>query len=132
MATKRLKGKGQGAADHKETRTAAQEDIEDEVDPGCPVVSSRDANEADNAVRKHYRIKVAGYDPPAPLRSFQQLVSKLGAPSGLLRNIRQNGYEQPTPIQRQAIPAILAGRELLAVAPTGSGKTMVGSHLRVE
>ena len=33
------------------------------------------------------------------------------------------GLAEPTPIQRQAIPAMLDGRELLAVAPTGSGKT---------
>lgn len=128
------KGKGMESLDVEEEETGASEGTmgtegaggDEEVDPGCPIVSSRDVNEADNAVRKHYRIKVAGYDPPAPLRSFQQLVTKLAAPSGLLRNIRENGYEQPTPIQRQAIPVIMAGRELLAVAPTGSGKTMVG------
>ena len=101
------------------------EDEDDDIDPGCPNVQSRDLNEADNAVRKHYRIKASGYDPPPPLRSFKQLVSKLGAPSGLLRNLQQGGFEEPTPIQRQAIPILLAGRELLAVAPTGSGKTLV-------
>ena len=101
------------------------EDDNDDIDPGCPNVQSRDLNEADNAVRKHYRIKASGYDPPPPLRSFKQLVSKLGAPSGLLRNLQQGGFEEPTPIQRQAIPILLAGRELLAVAPTGSGKTLV-------
>ena len=33
------------------------------------------------------------------------------------------GYEEPTPIQREAIPPLLAGRDLLAEAPTGTGKT---------
>ena len=33
------------------------------------------------------------------------------------------GYEEPTPIQREAIPLLLAGRDLLAEAPTGTGKT---------
>lgn len=100
-------------------------DDANEIDPGCPNVSSRDVNEADNAVRKHYRIKVSGYDPSPPLRSFKQMVTKHAVPSGLVRMLQQCGFDQPTPIQRQAVPALLAGRELLAVAPTGSGKTLV-------
>jgi ATP-dependent RNA helicase DDX52/ROK1 len=95
-----------------------------DLDPGCPDVSSRDPNEADNAVRKHYRIKVVGQGVPPPLRSFGQLASVLGAPAGLLSNLTAAGYSEPTPIQRQAIPALVGGRELLAVAPTGSGKTI--------
>ncbi|HEX6867530.1 MAG TPA: DEAD/DEAH box helicase [Candidatus Limnocylindrales bacterium] len=41
----------------------------------------------------------------------------------LLRTIGALGYEEPTPIQREAIPPLLAGRDLLAEAPTGTGKT---------
>jgi hypothetical protein len=37
----------------------------------------------------------------------------------LLEALRQENLDQPTPIQRQAVPSLLAGRELLAVAPTG-------------
>lgn len=33
-------------------------------------------------------------------------------------------YEKPTPIQAQAIPAIMAGRDLIGIAKTGSGKTI--------
>ena len=106
-------------------------DISD-IDPGCPNVSSRDVNEADNAVRKHYRIKVSGYDPAPPLRSFQQLVTKHSVPTGLVRILHESGFDQPTPIQRQAVPALLAGRELLAVAPTGSGKTLVRHSVMVK
>jgi ATP-dependent RNA helicase DeaD len=43
--------------------------------------------------------------------------------SRLLRTIASLGYEEPTPIQREAIPPLLAGRDLLAEAPTGTGKT---------
>jgi hypothetical protein len=107
----------QGAA--ASSQPPGHHDDVDDVDPGCPCVHSGDPNEADNVVRKHYRIKVSGYDPPPPLRSFCQMVTKLGSPSGLLRSLRAAGYEQPTPIQRQAIPVLTAGRELLAVAPTG-------------
>ncbi|MEQ1855529.1 MAG: DEAD/DEAH box helicase [Longimicrobiales bacterium] len=41
----------------------------------------------------------------------------------LLRGIRDLGFERPTPIQMEAIPHALAGRDLLASAATGSGKT---------
>jgi ATP-dependent RNA helicase DeaD len=41
----------------------------------------------------------------------------------LLSTIAKLGYEEPTPIQREAIPPLLAGKDLLAQAPTGTGKT---------
>jgi ATP-dependent RNA helicase RhlE len=41
----------------------------------------------------------------------------------LLRSLEELGFSQPTPIQREAIPAALAGRDVLACASTGSGKT---------
>ncbi len=41
----------------------------------------------------------------------------------LLTAIAALGYEEPTPIQREAIPPLLTGRDLLAEAPTGTGKT---------
>ena len=42
---------------------------------------------------------------------------------GLLRTLESIGYKTPTPVQKQAIPAVLAGRDLLAAAQTGTGKT---------
>jgi ATP-dependent RNA helicase RhlE len=47
----------------------------------------------------------------------------LGLLEPLLRAIKEAGYAQPTPIQAQAIPAVLAGGDLLAGAQTGTGKT---------
>ncbi len=47
----------------------------------------------------------------------------LGLNVALLRAITEQGYTDPTPIQQQAIPAILAGRDILAGAQTGTGKT---------
>lgn len=41
----------------------------------------------------------------------------------ILRAIKEEGYTQPTPIQEQAIPILLAGRDLLGCAQTGTGKT---------
>jgi len=47
----------------------------------------------------------------------------LGLLAELLRAVAEQGYTQPTPIQIQAIPEVLAGRDLLAAAQTGTGKT---------
>lgn len=49
--------------------------------------------------------------------------SDLGLHDDLLRAVTAQGYTQPTPIQQQAIPIVLEGRDLLASAQTGTGKT---------
>jgi len=49
--------------------------------------------------------------------------SDLGLLPELLRAVADKGYDSPTPIQVQAIPAVLAGRDVLAGAQTGTGKT---------
>jgi ATP-dependent RNA helicase RhlE len=47
----------------------------------------------------------------------------LGLKPELLRAVAEQGYTQPTPIQAQAIPVVLAGKDLLGAAQTGTGKT---------
>ena len=47
----------------------------------------------------------------------------LGLSEPLLRAIRSENYKHPTPIQAQAIPHLLEGRDLLGIAQTGTGKT---------
>ncbi len=47
----------------------------------------------------------------------------LGLNPEILRAIAEQGYVEPTPIQQQAIPAVLQGRDLMASAQTGTGKT---------
>ena len=49
--------------------------------------------------------------------------AELGLSDALVRAVADQGYAQPTPIQRQAIPAVLSGGDLLAAAQTGTGKT---------
>src|SRR6186713_3325091 len=47
----------------------------------------------------------------------------LGLSDTLLSTVTALGYEEPTPVQRETIPLMLAGRDLLAQAATGTGKT---------
>ncbi len=49
--------------------------------------------------------------------------SELGLSAALLRTVDEEGYTEPTPVQERAIPLILEGRDVLAAAQTGTGKT---------
>jgi len=57
--------------------------------------------------------------PVAPAPDF----ASLGLAAPLLRALTEEKYDRPTPIQQQAIPHVLAGRDLLGCAQTGTGKT---------
>jgi len=49
--------------------------------------------------------------------------TELGLRAEILRAIAEEGYTEPTPIQAKAIPVVLQGRDLMAAAQTGTGKT---------
>ncbi|MFZ2300810.1 MAG: DEAD/DEAH box helicase [Gallionella sp.] len=51
------------------------------------------------------------------------MFSSLNLDPQILRAVEEEGYTEPTPIQAQAIPHVLAGRDLMAMAQTGTGKT---------
>ncbi len=59
----------------------------------------------------------------APAKGFSPSFAALGLEAALLTTLDTLGYEEPTPIQREAIPPLLAGRDLLGQAETGTGKT---------
>lgn len=59
---------------------------------------------------------------PFPLNLFMSFQS-LGLDDALLKAIAKKGYTKPSPIQQKAIPKILQGRDVLASAQTGTGKT---------
>lgn len=65
-------------------------------------------------------IKVRGKGCPKPIKTWAQS----GCSRAVLDILKQHGYEKPTPIQAQAIPAILSGLDVIGIAKTGSGKTL--------
>lgn len=54
---------------------------------------------------------------------YHMTFKELGIADPILRALQAEGYENPTPIQEQAIPILLKGKDLLGVAQTGTGKT---------
>lgn len=65
-------------------------------------------------------VKVTGKDIPPAISTFEQA----GILEQCATNIRRAQFTKPTPIQKHAIPITLAGRDLMACAQTGSGKTV--------
>lgn len=71
--------------------------------------------------RAEKKITVTGYKVPHAIDSFDML--KQTVQKALIGNIAAEGWVVPTPVQSQLIPAALAGRDVVATAETGSGKT---------
>jgi len=74
-----------------------------------------------NELRRKWHIIVDGNDVPPPARDFRDL----RLPEPIFRKLRERGIVQPTPIQVQGLPVVLSGRDMIGIAFTGSGKTLV-------
>jgi ATP-dependent RNA helicase DeaD len=61
--------------------------------------------------------------PSSPDVAREPSFDDLGLPAGLLAAVSSAGFVTPTPIQAAAIPALLSGRDVVGLAPTGTGKT---------
>jgi ATP-dependent RNA helicase DDX41 len=89
-----------------------------------PPAHVRNMSEAEmNAIRKEWHIIVGGDDIPPPCKSFKDM----RFPKPILEALKEKGIMRPTPIQVQGMPVILSGRDMIGIAFTGSGKTLVFS-----
>ncbi|XP_075264969.1 uncharacterized protein LOC142357168 isoform X2 [Convolutriloba macropyga] len=83
-----------------------------------PLTQGRHQGEVDAFLQAH-QLQMEGAFIPRPLHTFDELV----VPDYLKIPIRKNAFMKPTPIQAQAWPVALKGKDLVGVAQTGSGKT---------
>ncbi|KAJ8933930.1 hypothetical protein NQ314_013686 [Rhamnusium bicolor] len=72
-------------------------------------------------LRNELRILVEGDQIPPPLKTFKEM--KLH--EGIIAGLKEKHIKKPTPIQVQGIPTVLSGRDMIGIAFTGSGKTLV-------
>jgi ATP-dependent RNA helicase RhlE len=61
--------------------------------------------------------------PPPDVPKVDSAFSRLGLSDAIAYAVQEKGYTDPTPIQQQAIPVVLAGRDVIGSAQTGTGKT---------
>ena len=74
-------------------------------------------------IRDNWHILAEGVDCPPPMKSF----ADMRFPAPLLNFLHERNIKRPTPIQMQGLPVALAGRDMVGIAFTGSGKTMTFS-----
>ena len=72
-------------------------------------------------LRAKLKVKVRGKAVPAPVSSFEQC----GLSERILKVLEKQGITKPFPVQAQCIPCIMAGRDTIGIAKTGSGKCSV-------
>ncbi|XP_019090455.1 PREDICTED: DEAD-box ATP-dependent RNA helicase 46-like isoform X4 [Camelina sativa] len=83
--------------------------------------SSATGNElSPEAYCRRHEITVRGGQVPPPLMSFEAT----GLPPALLREVYSAGFSAPSPIQAQSWPIAMQNRDIVAIAKTGSGKTL--------
>ena len=74
-------------------------------------------------IRSEWHIDVEGTDIPPPIKRFQDMKF----PKPILEALQEKGIKRPTPIQMQGLTVSLAGRDMIGIAFTGSGKTLTFS-----
>ncbi|KAJ3048757.1 DEAD-box ATP-dependent RNA helicase 35 [Rhizophlyctis rosea] len=87
-----------------------------------PPAHIRNAPPSDHdKIRQSFHIDIEGDNVPPPIKSFKEM----RYPEPILKYLREKGITKPTPIQVQGLPVVLSGRDMIGIAFTGSGKTLV-------
>ncbi|KAG6837905.1 hypothetical protein H0H93_013058 [Arthromyces matolae] len=114
---KSSENKGEGT----QKRRRVEDEDEDEASEKDEVEDT--PNVASSSAPKQ-RVVAKGSNVPEHVDSFIALKERYQLSSHILSNLTQNGYMNPTGIQSHGIPILLESRDLAAISPTGTGKTL--------
>ncbi|RPD81574.1 P-loop containing nucleoside triphosphate hydrolase protein [Lentinus tigrinus ALCF2SS1-7] len=126
---KRKAPEASGDADPKgkKRRVEVEEDggdeDEDEDEDENEDEPEQNAEDVDSPMPRH-RVTTKGNNIPEHVETFEGLRERYSISSHLLQNLAQSGYKRPTGIQSHGIPILLEHRDLAAISPTGTGKTL--------
>ncbi|KIY45218.1 P-loop containing nucleoside triphosphate hydrolase protein [Fistulina hepatica ATCC 64428] len=81
-------------------------------------------SQSDPLPQQKHRVTAKGFDIPQPIETFEQLTTRYHLSPRISANLSENGFLHPTGIQSHAIPILLESRDLAAISPTGTGKTL--------
>lgn len=87
--------------------------------------ASDDSSEKDTTPpMPRHRVTAKGKNVPERINTFKELQDRYHISSQLMVNLERNGYKYPTGIQSSGCPILLESRDLAAISPTGTGKTL--------
>ncbi|KAJ7225996.1 P-loop containing nucleoside triphosphate hydrolase protein [Mycena pura] len=107
-----------GAAKTKAAKKRKVQGVDEEQD------NDADDSTEDAPSQPRQRVVTKGSNAPAPADTFSVLAERYQVSSLILSNLRTYGYNYPTGIQSHGIPILLESRDLAAISPTGTGKTL--------
>ncbi|KAJ7785769.1 P-loop containing nucleoside triphosphate hydrolase protein [Mycena metata] len=118
-------GSGKRKADSEGVAKALKKRKVEEEEEDQDMEEDEEETEADDTPsRPRQRVVAKGSNIPSHTDTFQELVERYQMSSLLLSNLTTYGYTQPTGIQSYGIPILLESRDLAAISPTGTGKTL--------
>ncbi|CAL1528686.1 unnamed protein product [Lymnaea stagnalis] len=117
MANLNKRKKDLGAVDHEKIYYAS---FRKEFYVEVPEIAKMTPEEVEALRNELEGITVRGKKCPKPIKTWAQC----GVSKKVMDALKKHKYEKPTPIQAQAIPAIMSGRDVIGIAKTGSGKTL--------
>ncbi|KAJ3556237.1 hypothetical protein NM688_g2139 [Phlebia brevispora] len=113
-------GASKRKADDKDAIQALKK-VKLDDDPGY---ASTDDEQVPSSSMPRQRVTAKGNNVPDPVDTFEALKERYNVSARLLSNLVESGYKQPTGIQSHGVPILLESRDLAAISPTGTGKTL--------
>ncbi|KAJ6626910.1 P-loop containing nucleoside triphosphate hydrolase protein [Mycena sp. CBHHK59/15] len=115
-------GKRKAEGDRTTAKALKKRKVEEEEENEGSEADDEDG--AETPPRPRHRIVAKGSNVPDHVDTFKALVERYQMSTLLLSNLTTSGYIQPTGIQSYGIPILLESRDLAAISPTGTGKTL--------